>query len=86
MAAVNKHPLQVYVRPEQIAALRHLAERRGVSVAELVRQGIDEILANVAPEEDPLLDIIGMIKSGPSDVSEKHDEYLTKWVLEDNAP
>ena len=86
MAAVNKRPLQVYVRPEQLAALRHLAERRGVSVAELVRQGIDEVLANIRPEEDPLLDMIGMIDSGLGDLSEKHDEYLTKWILEDNAP
>jgi hypothetical protein len=29
--------------------------------------------------------MIGMIDSGLGDLSEKHDEYLTKWILEDNS-
>ena len=85
MAATHKRPIQVYLRPEQIDALRGLAERRHVSVAELIRQGVDRILAEVPPEEDPLLEMIGMIDSGLGDLSEKHDEYLTKWILEDNS-
>ena len=58
----------------------------GSWIAELVRQGVDRILAEIPLEEDPLLDIIGIVKSGPSDLSERHDEYLTRWLLEDNAP
>jgi hypothetical protein len=86
MAVTHKRPIQVYLRPEQLDALRGLAERRNVSVTELVRQGVDRILAEILPEEDPLLEMIGMVKSGPNDLSEKHDEYLTKWILEDNTP
>jgi hypothetical protein len=85
MAATHKRPIQVYLRPEQLDALRGLAERRHVSIAALIRDGVDRILAEVPPEEDPLLEMIGMVKSGPSDLSEKHDEYLTRWILEDNG-
>jgi hypothetical protein len=85
MATTHKRPIQVYLRPEQIHALRGLAGRRHVSVAELIRQGVDLILTEVPPEEDPLLEMIGLVKSGPTDLSEKHDEYLTKWILEDDT-
>ena len=40
----------VYLRPQQIETLRDLAKRRGVSMAELVRQALDCLLA----EEDSL--------------------------------
>jgi hypothetical protein len=84
MPVTHKRPIQIYLRPEQLNALRRLAGRRNVSIAELVRQGVDRILADISPDEDPLLDIIGIVKSGPSDVSERHDEYLTSWLLEDH--
>jgi hypothetical protein len=85
MATLTKKPIQVYLRPEQLEALRGLAEHRNVSIAELVRQGVDRLLADVPIEEDPLWDIVGIVHHGPSDLSEKHDEYLTKWVLEENT-
>ena len=44
----------VYLRPQQVETLRDLAKRRGVSFAEIVRQGVDCFLA----EEDPLWNII----------------------------
>jgi hypothetical protein len=84
MAAVLKRPIQVYLRPEQLEALRDLAARRHVSVAELVRQGVDRLLTEVPAEEDPLVEIIGMFDSGLGDLAEKHDEYLTRWIREDN--
>lgn len=43
--------VKVYLRPQQIEALRALALRRGVSMAELVRQAMDCLLA----EEDSLV-------------------------------
>jgi hypothetical protein len=84
MAALLKKPIQVYLRPEQLGALRHLARKRKVSVAELVRQGVDRVLADVPPEEDPLWDLVDIAKSGPSDLAEKHDEYIAKWAREDH--
>jgi len=85
MASLTKKPTQVYLRPEQVEPLRALARRRKVSVAELVRQGIDQVLAAVPPEEDPLLGIIGLVDDdGPTDMAEKHDDYLVKWIQEEN--
>lgn len=74
----NYKPIQVRLRPDQLAELRALATRRDVSITSLVRDGIDLLIL----ENDPLLDIIGMIDGGPSDLSENHDEYLARWFKE----
>lgn len=88
MVAVTKKPLQVYLRPQQLDALRALAKRRGMPIAELVRQGVDRVLAEVPVEEDPLWDIVGMVggDAGPADLSENLDDYLIKWFYEDHHP
>ena len=78
MGLLKNKPIQVYLRPDQLDPLRHLAARREVSIAHLVREGVDHVLASIPPEEDPLLDIIGMIEGGPSDLSERHDDYLAE--------
>jgi hypothetical protein len=84
MVVVSKKAVQVYLRPEQLAALRTLAQRRKVPVAELVRQGVDKVLAEVPAEEDPLWQIVGMGDSGLGDLAEKHDEYIARFTREDN--
>ena len=48
-------------------------------MAELIRQGVDQILRDVSPEDDPLNDIIGLVKDGPTDLAENHDRYLAGW-------
>lgn len=84
MVAMNKRPIQVYLRPDQLDSLRTLSKVRGVSLAELVRQGIDCMLAQVPVEHDPLLDIIGIVDSGVPDLAEKHDQYLAQWLFEES--
>jgi len=79
----KKKPVQVYLREDQVEALRMVAERRGESMAELVRAGVDLLLEGLPPEEDPLLDIVGLYDSGQSDLAEKHDEYLAQTVKEE---
>jgi hypothetical protein len=71
-------PIQVYLRQDQIEPLRAEAARRGVSLAELVRQGMDRLLAEVPVEEDPLWKIVGIMDSGMGDLAENHDKYLTE--------
>lgn len=78
MAAVTGQPLQVYLRPEQREALRALAKKRGVSMAELVRQGVDYVLSEVSLEEDPIMSLVGMFDSGVTDLAENHDKYLAE--------
>jgi hypothetical protein len=84
MAEKTKRPLQVYLRSDQMDALRSLSKRRGESMAELVREGVDRILEELPPEENPLLDIIGIFDSGVGDLSEKHDEVLADMIREEN--
>lgn len=60
--------------------LRREASRRRVSVAALVREAVDRTF----PDDDEArraawersLEVIGKYHGGPSDVSERHDEYL----------
>lgn len=78
MSALTKKPLQIYLRPEQLEALRALASRRHVAVSQLVREGVDEVLAAVSADEEPLSDIVGMFDSGIVDLAERHDDYLAE--------
>lgn len=84
MPKIAKKPLQVYLRTDQLDALRALAKRRGESMAGLIRVGVDRLLQEVPPEEDPLLEVIGLYDSGIGDLSEKHDEYLAQMIEEEN--
>ena len=84
MAKPGKMPLQVYLRSDQLEALRALSKRRGESIAGLVREGVDRLLDEVPPEEDPLLEVVGLYDSGIGDLSEKHDEVLAKMIEQEN--
>ncbi|MEA1977095.1 MAG: CopG family transcriptional regulator [Chloroflexota bacterium] len=84
MTKTAKKPLQVYLRADQLDALRALAKRRGESMAGLIRVGVDNLLQEVPPEEDPLLEVIGLFDSGIGDLSEKHDEYIAQMIEEEN--
>ncbi len=84
VSTFTKRPIQIYLRTQQLDALRCAAQRRKVSMAELVRQGVDLVLDDVPPEEDALWDLVGLVKSGPSDLADRHDEYLAQFVSDEN--
>lgn len=71
---------QVLLTREQVEALRILAARRGVSVAELVRHAVDAWLASQGEDRGGLrrraLEVVGRYGSGRTDVSRNHDRYL----------
>jgi hypothetical protein len=74
---------QIQLTEDQAAALRELAHRENVSIAELTRQAIDHWLNHVGaipPSEQrrQALDVVGRFHSGKSDISEKHDDYLAE--------
>jgi hypothetical protein len=86
MVATRKCRVQTYLTQDQISSLRALSDQRRVSVAELIRDGVDHVLReSVPPEEYPLWDIIGIVDSAPSDLAEKHDEYLVKYMSEESG-
>lgn len=72
---------QVQFTEEQIEALRERATREQISVAELVRSAVDAWLASEVSwkvRQDRALKVVGRFRSGRSDVSRRHDEYLAE--------
>lgn len=64
--------------------LRRRAFERRVSLAELVRGAVQEMLARPpgtgaalpALEDDPFWSVVGSVEGGPSDEAFQHDHYL----------
>lgn len=72
---------QVQFTEEQIEALRQRAAREQVSVAELVRSAVEAWLASEVSwkvRQRRALEVVGRFRSGRSDVSQRHDEYLAE--------
>lgn len=70
---------QIQLTEEQAGRLRRLAAERGVSMAALVREGVDCVLADDGREERwrRALSVVGKYRSGDAaNVSEQHDRYL----------
>ena len=73
---------QVQLTPEQHRRLRALAHREGVSVAELIRRGVDRLLDVESPDRQQLYaraaELVGAFVDGQgaSDLAERHDAYL----------
>lgn len=76
MRILKKKPIQIYIEAKQDKILAVLAQKRGVSKAEVVRLGIDKYLCELPVEDDPAMGIIGLGKSGKGDISESHDVYI----------
>jgi hypothetical protein len=73
---------QVQFTQEQWQALKKIAASRHVSIAELVRQSVDQLIRS--PENQKIdeyrrlaVAIVGKYKSESSDVSTNHDKYLS---------
>lgn len=72
---------QIQLTEEQAEALKRLAAQKQVSVAELIRQGVDAFIRSigtVSPEERKkrAIAIAGRFHSGLRNLSTKHDDYL----------
>ena len=72
---------QIQLTEEQSKSLKNLAEKKNVSVAELIRRSVDSYLEerHVITEEERrqrLLSVIGIGRSGVTDLAENHDKYL----------
>ena len=74
--ALTKHPIQIYLDDRQNQALRMLAKQNNATVSELIRRGIELLLKQIPVENDPAYHLIGLGKSGVSNIAENHDEYL----------
>jgi Arc/MetJ-type ribon-helix-helix transcriptional regulator len=78
---------QIQLTEDQYKFLREKAAEYHVSMAELIRQGV-ELLAqqDQKPDREELkrraLSIVGKFNSGKTDIAEKHDEYLAEIYAE----
>jgi hypothetical protein len=76
---------QIQLTETQSARLRELARRSGVSTAEVIRRSVDRYLEQdaAAPSGTRLamLEVIGRWRSGFTDISERHDDYLDEAYL-----
>ena len=72
---------QVQLTREQAGALREIAAQRGVSIAELIRQGAERFLkeeAHVGADirRQRALGVAGKFHSGTRDLGRAHDRHL----------
>jgi hypothetical protein len=69
---------QIYLSETLHRALGRAARRRGVSMAELIREAAESAVASTAEVPDPLEGLVGIDDGGPADMAERHDAYLTR--------
>jgi hypothetical protein len=74
---------QVQLTEEQVHALKEIAHRENTSVAELTRRAVDQWLqtASAIPATERrrrALAVVGRFRSGQTDISERHDDYLAE--------
>lgn len=73
---------QISLEPEQADRLRRLARERGVSMALLIREAVDQAYGSVlAPPSradlwDRALEAVGSGQGDGANVAEEHDRYL----------
>lgn len=78
---------QIQLTEEQARSLKTMAAKKGVSVAALIRSGIDLALASGVLTDDAeirrrALSVVGCVHSGTGDLSARHDDYLAEIYAE----
>jgi len=76
---------QIQITEEQAKALKKIAAIRHVSMAELIRQGVDRVIGSntTIDEEEKIkraIRVAGKFRSGQKGISENHDDYLAEAI------
>lgn len=77
-----REPVQVYLDPSDRSLLETVAAGTGLSRAEILRRGLRRVASDLLAERKPgasfehLIGAMGDDPSLPSDLAERHDEYL----------
>lgn len=74
---------QIQLTEEQAAALRRLSISQKLSMAELIRQGVDLLINSMGGVDKKELiaqaiEAAGRFHSGVTDLSERHDDYFAE--------
>ncbi len=56
--------------------MRQVAKQERVSIAELVRRGVDRLLSKLPIENDPAMQIVALGRSRKKDLARDHDRHL----------
>lgn len=67
---------QICLLPEELETARQIARRRHASVSQVMRAALCREAQAEADYEDPLKDLIGMLKDGDPDGSVRIDEVV----------
>ena len=70
---------QIQLTEAQAAALRRMAAERGVSMAALIRDAVEQVIEAQETQRGSwarALAVVGKYSSGLTDVAEEHDRYL----------
>ena len=73
---------QIQLREGQARRVRRLAEEQGVSMAEVIRRCLDQVLKSDQPDRSALYSraeaVVGQFEDGcgAPDLARKHDDYL----------
>ncbi len=70
----------IFADEDVLAALREIAQKEGVSIAELVRKALKRFIAD-QQKDRKLLSILGIGQSGRTDISERFEELVWKDTL-----
>ncbi|GEA14481.1 MAG: CopG family transcriptional regulator [Moorella humiferrea] len=77
---------QIQLTEEQYHALKKMAAVKKISMAELIRLGVDQVLAGSNPGQNERIQraikAAGRFRSGVKDLSRNHDAYLTEAFAE----
>ena len=63
---------------------RREAARRGVSLAEIVREALEEKRSGLRAAEDPWFSLHAPVRGGPPDLAERHDDHLAEVLGEEH--
>jgi predicted transcriptional regulator len=74
---------QIQLTEDQARVLKALAAKRKSSVAELIRQSVDNLIretseVDMAERRQRAIAAAGRFHSGQADISTHHDDYLTE--------
>lgn len=82
---------QIQLTPAQASALKAMAAERGVSMAELIRRSVDDLLstagkASSSELRSELKRVFGAFSSGTGDLGRAHDAYVAESIAREPEP
>lgn len=76
---------QIQLTEKQVNTLKNLAASRNLSIAELIRRAVDNLIKSnseldIEERKRRAIEIAGRFRSGKRDISAKHDRYLVEAI------